>query len=197
VQTKRLASRLREPFSGDPTKQYQAAGELIKGQEHAEEDVALSELDRLSAVVSLIDFECAIVPRGALYLTAAKSIATNENYQGTFDDESFKSSFFFFFLFFFRLVCVLSCLCFVVFVCILFVSWAFLFHHQIQFEFIFFFFFLKWYICVQVCRRQRAPNWIRISTFAIRCTTACANVWPIRCIISPVCLVICLAQILF
>ena len=66
----------------EPIKHEKLGDESAVVEAAPAEDVTLSELDRLSAVVTAVDFECAVVPRGALYLTAAKSVAPNPDYQG-------------------------------------------------------------------------------------------------------------------
>ena len=48
-----------------------------------DDPLALSELDRLSFVIQQIDDDCALMPFGALVLTAAKQIVENVEFRGT------------------------------------------------------------------------------------------------------------------
>ena len=78
---------LRDVFSGDLAKVFKAVPEFEKGAEDGEGGEApveaeITELDRLAYVVHRIDHECAVVPRGAVQLTAAKEVVPAKNFTG-------------------------------------------------------------------------------------------------------------------
>ena len=84
---KRVGPLLRDVFSGDLAKVFKAVPEFEKGAEDGEGGEApveaeITELDRLAYVVHRIDHECAVVPRGAVQLTAAKEVVPAKDFTG-------------------------------------------------------------------------------------------------------------------
>lgn len=83
---KHKSSLLRGRFTGDPSFEYEntvthRVGEGEGAQEQTTQ-IELKEEDRLAAVVSRIDEEAAVVPRGAFIKTPLGEVVVNKSFQG-------------------------------------------------------------------------------------------------------------------
>ncbi len=77
---------MRGRFTGDPSFEYETTVTHRVGEGDAAEEqstqIELKEEDRLAAVVSRIDEEVALVPRGAYIRTPLGEVILNNSFQG-------------------------------------------------------------------------------------------------------------------